>query len=115
MTPTGFATILVSLLGLTFAALPNAPAQQSTGAQTMENRQNTASSVQTMEMRNTPFTKCNGDQSTIAIGQVLHVRVLTENIPATATMAWSTDAGEIKAEGNEAVIDTSGLTPGNTK
>ena len=112
MTRTGFAAILFSLLGLIFNAPPKAAAQQSTGTQTMEDRQGTSSSVQTMEMKNAPFAKCNGDQSSIAIGQVLHVRVHTENVPATAKMAWSTDAGEIKAEGNEAVINTSGLKPG---
>src|SRR5208337_585275 len=78
----------------------------------MENRQNTASSVQTMEIKNAPLAKCTGDQSTIVIGQVLRVRVLTENVPATAEMVWSTDEGEIKVEGDEATINTSRLKPG---
>ncbi|MGA2347381.1 MAG: alpha/beta hydrolase [Candidatus Sulfotelmatobacter sp.] len=112
MTRKIFAAILISFFGLTLAAYPKAAAQQSTGAQTMENRPNTSPSVQTMEMKNAPLAKCNVDQSTIVSGQVLHVRVRTENVPETAKLEWSADAGQIEAEGNEAVINTSRLAPG---
>src|ERR1035441_3216652 len=98
MTQKLFVAILISFFGLTLASSPKAAAQQSIGAQTMENRPNTSPSAQTMEMKNAPLAKCNVDQSTVVSGQVLHVRVRTENVPETAKLEWSADARQIEAE-----------------
>jgi hypothetical protein len=109
------AAILIPLFSLTTALPQKTAAQQSTGAQTMESRSNTSPSVQTMEMKNAPSAVCNVDEATVMPGQVLHVRVRTENVPENTKLLWSLDAGQIQAQGNEAVVDTSGLTMGDHK